>query len=490
MAKLERTGITGFNSDEDRAKFAEWIMGYADDPYGWVCACYPWEEKDTPLEQYSGPDAWQREVLNLIGDQLQAGKKNIRITVSSGHGVGKTALFAWICHWYISTHPNPQLVVTANTKVQLTTKTWRELAKWKNLAVNGFMFHWSATSYRLIGREDTWYASAIPWSAHNPDAFQGTHETNVMMVYDEASGIDDPIWTASEGAFTSHGGIWLTFGNCTRNSGRFYENTFGRGRKRWDRVVVDARTALMRSDELIKQWIEDWGIDSDFVRVRVLGLPPKQGDLQLISTSVVQAAVERDINDNDISDRDPLIMSLDVARQGADSSKLILRRGRKMHEKIFTWNVRDTTVLAMEVSKIIQEYYPDMIFVDGVGIGAGVVDMLRRFGHDNIIEVQAGSRPSNTNMYWNKRIEMWDRCRVWLETADIPDDVQLQVDLTTPEYSFEQKSDRMKLESKEDMRARGCASPDTGDALAQSFYHLVPSKTQFVSETSYEPEVC
>jgi hypothetical protein len=488
MPKLEQK-VTGFTSEEDKIKFAEWIMSYENDPYGWVLACYPWEEEGTPLEHYSGPDYWQKEVLCKIRDKLQAGEKNVRITVSSGHGVGKTALFAWICHWYISTHPNPQLVVTANTKVQLTTKTWRELAKWKNLAVNGFMFHWSATSYRLIGREDTWYASAIPWSAHNPDAFQGTHETNVMMVYDEASGIDDPIWVASEGAFTSHGGIWLTFGNCTRNSGRFYENTFGRSRHRWDRVIVDARTALMRSDELIDQWIEDWGIDSDFVRVRVLGLPPKQGDLQLIATDVVSRAVAREIHDHEISDRVPKVMAVDVARQGADSSKVVIRRGRKMSEKIWTFNERDTTMLSQYVSKIISDNYPDLVFVDGVGIGAGVVDMLRRMGHDNIIEVQAGSTPSDQKLYWNKRIEMWDRMRDWLEGADIPDDPQLQVDLTTPEYSFEAKSDRMKLESKDDMRARGCASPDTGDALAMTFYHLVPSKSQFVSETSYEPEV-
>jgi len=481
--------VTGFSSEEDKEKFADWIMSYENDPYGWVLACYPWTEPGHQLEKYRGPDMWQREVLTMIGDQLQAGKKNIRITVSSGHGVGKTALFAWICHWYISTHPNPQLVVTANTKIQLTTKTWRELAKWKNMAVNGFMFTWTATSYRLIGREDTWYASAIPWSAHNPDAFQGTHETNVMMVYDEASGIDDPIWTASEGAFTSHGGIWLTFGNCTRNSGNFYENTFGRGQHRWDRVVVDARTALMRSDELIKQWIEDWGLDSDFVRVRVLGLPPNQGDLQLIPTDVVQAAVDREIDLKDISDRIPKVMAIDVARQGSDFSKIVMRKGRKMYDKIWTFKERDTTVLSLAASKIIHDNYPDMVFVDGVGIGAGVVDMLRRFGHDNVIEVQAGSKPSDERQYWNKRIEMWDRMRGWLEGADIPDDPGLRVDLVTPEYSFEQKTDRMKLESKDDMRARGCASPDTGDALAMTFYHLVPSKTQFVNETSYEPDV-
>jgi hypothetical protein len=283
-----------FASQEEAEAFAEKIMSMKDDPYLWVLWCYPWGEPGQ-LQDYDGPDKWQTRVLCGIRDDIQAGKDNIRICVSSGHGIGKTALVAWIIHWYISTHPNPQIVVTANTGTQLTTKTWRELAKWKNYAINGWMFDWSATSYRLNGQESTWFASAIKWSAHNSEAFAGTHEENVMMVFDEASGIDDIIWEVAAGAFTSHGGIWLAFGNPTRNVGRFYEAAFGRQRKRWDTYVIDARDAKMRNDELIQEWLEDWGEDSDYFRVRVRGLPPKQGPLQFISSAVVHAAVMREV---------------------------------------------------------------------------------------------------------------------------------------------------------------------------------------------------
>lgn len=481
-----------FESQEDAQAFAEKIMSMKDDPYTWVLWCYPWDEPG-PLQDYDGPDKWQTRVLCGIRDDIQAGKENIRICVSSGHGIGKTALVAWIIHWYISTHPNPQIVVTANTGTQLTTKTWRELAKWKGFAQNGFMFDWSATSYRLKGQESTWFASAIKWSAHNSEAFAGTHEENVMMVFDEASGIDDIIWEVAAGAFTSHGGIWLAFGNPTRNVGRFYEAAFGRQRKRWDTYVIDARDAKMRNDQLIQEWLEDWGEDSDYFRVRVRGLPPKQGPLQFISSAVAHAAVMREVPAEALSDRLPRLMALDVARQGDDQSALVMRQGRKLLELadgdyIKRYKERDITQLCLRVNQVIAENYPDIVFVDGTGIGAGAVDYLRAMGHDNIVEVHGGEAPSDNKVFLNKRIEMWDRMRRWLEGADIPDDAQLLIDLTTPEFAFEQRSQKMRLESKEDMKKRGADSPDSGDALAMTFYHNVPSKSAFVRDSSYEPE--
>lgn len=482
-----------FATAEEAEIFAEWIMSFHDDPYDWVLACYPWGEEGTALAKYDGPDEWQTEVLVGLRDQIRAGVKNIRIAVSSGHGIGKTALVSWIIHWYISTHPTPQIVVTANTGVQLTTKTWRELAKWKQHAINGFMFDWSATSYRYIGMEALWSANAIKWSAHNSEAFAGTHEENVLMVFDEASGIADVIWEVAAGAFTSHGGLWLAFGNPTKNSGRFYESTFGRQRKRWTTFVIDARKARMRNDELIKEWIEDWGEDSDYVRVRVRGLPPKQGPLQFISSEVVQAAVERVIDPASISNRLPKLMGFDVARQGDDSSVVVLRHGRKLltfesGEDIVRYRIPNITKLCLHVSQLIVENRPDIVFVDGTGLGAGAVDYLRSLGHDNIVEVHGGEDATDKKVFLNKRMEMWDRMRQWLDGADIPDDAQLNIDLTTPEKDFQEKTQKMKLESKEDMKKRGADSPDSADAIALTFYHRVPSKTQNTMEGSHEPE--
>jgi hypothetical protein len=481
-----------FENEEVATAYAEWIMSFHDDPYEFVLAIYPWGEPG-PLEEYDGPDDWQTKVLKGLGQDIQSGKDNIRICVSSGHGIGKTALVAWIIHWFMSTHPHPQCVVTANTGTQLTTKTWRELKVWQNRAENGFMFEWSATSYKYRAAPETWFAIATKWSAHNSEAFAGTHERYVMMVFDEASGIDDIIWEVAAGAFTSHGGIWLAFGNPTRNVGRFYEAAFGRQRKRWDTYIIDSRNAKMRNDSLIEEWREDWGEDSDYFRVRVRGLPPKQGPLQFISSAITHQAVQRHIEQAAISDRIPRLMGFDVARQGDDMSCVLMRQGRKIIEMadgdyIKRFQIRDITALCNHVSQLIAENYPDIVFVDGTGIGAGAVDYLRMLGHDNVVEVHGGEEAMDKKVFMNKRIEMWDRMRQWLDGADIPDDSQLIIDLTTPEFAFQDKTQKMKLESKEDMKKRGADSPDSGDALALTFYHKVPIKSQFVSDSSYEPE--
>ena len=490
---MSRPPVLCIETEEDAQQYIEWVLPFQYDPYAWVLSIYPWGEEGKDLEEYDGPDEWQTDVLCSIRDQKLAGVENIREAVSSGHGVGKTALAAWLIHWHISTHPYPQIVVTANTKTQLTTKTWRELKRWQNRAINGSLFDWSATSYRYKQEPETWFASAIPWSASNSEAFAGTHERHVMMMFDEASGIDDIIWEVAAGAFTSHGGLWVVFGNPTKNTGRFFEATFGRHRKRWNTKVVDARKAKMRNDTLIREWAEDWGEDSDYFRVRVLGLPPKHGPLQFISSAVVFKAMERKIKTNEISERLPRIMGVDVARQGDDSSCCVMRHGRKLvgfhdGDRVKRYRIRDITKLSEHVSDLITMNYPDIVCVDGVGLGAGVIDTLRALGHDNIVEVHGGQEPTDKKVYLNKRCEMWDRMRRWLEGADIPDDALLETDLTTPEFDFESKTHRMKIESKEDMKKRGCDSPDSADAISLTFYHLAPTKNMMASEGSYEPD--
>jgi hypothetical protein len=68
---------------------------------------------------------------------------------------------------------------------------------------------------------------------------------------------------------------------------------------------------------------------------------------------------------------------------------------------------------------------------------------------------------------------MWWNMKTWLMSgAAIPDIVDLKQDLAAPTYKFT-SSDKMQLESKDDMKSRGLPSPDLGDALALTFAHQV-----------------
>lgn len=452
----------------------------ATDPLLFVTAVYPWGKEGTSLQDQEGPDEWQQDVLDQIARGSLTMNEAVQIAVSSGHGIGKTALVAWIIHWFMSTRPHPQIVVTANTQNQLNGKTWRELAKWHKLASNKHWFTWTATKFFHKKHPETWFAQAVPWSENNSEAFAGTHEEHVLVVFDEASAISDTIWEVAEGAMTTPGAMWIAFGNPTRNTGRFRE-CFGKFAHRWETRKVDSRTAKMTNKKQLAQWESDYGEDSDFFRIRVRGEFPRAGDRQFISTSVCFEAVSRYADESNAVN--PLVMGVDCARYGDDQSVIILRRGRKV-ESIRRFRNLDTMQLAAVAAGMINAHRPDTTFVDGGGLGAGVVDRLKQMGHP-VIDVIAAAAPDeeNKDTCLNKRAEMWLRMKDWLETADIPHDQELIDELCSVEY-FHNGRDKLQLEKKSDMKKRGQPSPDSADALAMTFAYPVSRLGQNV--TTYE----
>jgi hypothetical protein len=454
------------------SQLADDIAQFVYDPLGFVYFAYPWGEG--LLADETGPDRWQADILNQVGDGLLSTSEALQIAVSSGHGVGKTALIGWIIDWFSSTRPHPQIVVTANTKEQLTNKTWRELAKWHKLSINRHWFTWTATKFYHVDHPETWFASAVPWSKERSEAFAGTHEKHVLVLMDEASAIEDIIWEVTEGVMTTPRAIWIAFGNSTRSSGRFRE-CFGRFKHRWITREIDSRTTKKANKAQIQKWIDDYGEDSDFVRVRVKGQAPRSGSMQLIPSDIVNNALGKHLHQK-IYEHAPRIIGVDVARFGDDQSVIINRQGL-CASGLKKFRGLDTMQLASIVAQRINEYRPHAVFVDGVGIGAGVVDRLRQLGHENIIEVQAGSAAIRRRVYANKTTETWCLLRDWLKRgAAIPDDNELRDDLTNREYGFDGK-ELYQLEKKEDMKSRGLASPDCGDALAFTFAEPVIVET-------------
>src|SRR5689334_21513625 len=216
-------------------------------PLGFVLFAFPWGKAGSLLDGESGPEPWQRDVLQRLGDglgsSLDGGGNDLeatRIAVASGHGIGKSALVAWIILWAISTCPDTRGIVTANTEAQLRTKTWPELAKWLRLAVNCHWFAYTAAALQsaLPGRARTWRVDAVIWSENNTEAIAGLHNKGrrAFAIFDEASAIPDGVWETIEGALTDARTelFWCVFGNPTRNAGRFRE-CFAGGRfaHRW-----------------------------------------------------------------------------------------------------------------------------------------------------------------------------------------------------------------------------------------------------------------
>ena len=317
----------------------------------------------------------------------------------------------------------------------------------------------------------------VPWAAHNAEAFAGLHNKGslVLLVFDEASAIADPIWETAEGALTDAGTeiVWVVFGNPTRTQGRFFE-CFNRFRKRWTTSQVDSRKVSLTDKRQLARWVADYGEDSDFVRVRVRGRFPRAGSMQFIDSERVEAAMAR-IPDPAADGHQPLVMGVDVARFGDDRSVIFLRKGRDARSyRVEKHQGLDLMTLAGRVAERAAAERVAAVFVDEGGIGAGVVDRLRQLGVPRVFGInfggaaapwdEAGARPR----YANKRAEIWGSVKDWLEKGALPDDPELGADLTGVEYGFNARGE-IQLEKKDDMKKRGLASPDIADALALTF---------------------
>jgi hypothetical protein len=448
-----------------------YLASFAHDPLGFVMALFPWGTGE--LADRYGPEPWQKGVLERIGKGLTPDQAILE-AIASGHGVGKSALVSWVILWATTTAVDTRGVVTANTETQLKTKTWAELAKWHRMFIFRDLFKLEATCLFAIetGRQKTWRVDMVPWSERNPEAFAGLHNQGrrVFMVYDEASAIPDLIFETSEGFLTDRDTerLWLICGNPTRSSGRF-RDAFDQDR--WHTTQVDAREVSFTNAEQIKQWAEAYGDDSDFFRVRVKGVFPRVGAQEFIPHYLVAEARTREAEPQRF---DPCVMGCDIARFGDDETVLVLRKGRDARS-IPATRLRgvDTMTVASRIVEIAQAYRCDAVFIDGTGVGGGVVDRCRQLRLD-VIDVQFGSRPqvidplARAEKYANKRAEMWGAMRAWLSVGAIEDASELADQLVGPTYGYNAQ-DAIQLERKDDMRRRGVASPDWADALALTF---------------------
>lgn len=470
-----------------------WDPAIADNPEAFVMFAYPWDTEGTPLVGIKGPRNWQRDELQSMADHIRSNKirmemgllpKVYQSATSSGRGVGKSALFAMLAHWMMSCHIGSTTIATANTEGQLKSKTWAELGKWLTLAINRHWFDVQAMSlkpadwFKKQVEKDLkidgiyYYAQATLWSEETPEAFAGAHNPNGMLqVFDEASGIPGAIWEVAESVYSEpvlHR-YWFTFSNPRRNTGVFYECFHPPEDKKtgieWKCRVLDSRQVEGTDVDRANGIVAKYGEDSDTARVEVKGQFPRQSEKQFISRETVDGAVARETTSDAFA---PLIMGVDPARFGNNSSVIRFRQGRNARiipqlkfERI------DNVVLAQHCADAILKYDPDAVCIDS-GAGSGVIDILKHLGY-KIFEIHFGGTPTDL-AYADIRTELWAKMRDWLSGGMIDNSQTLKDDLVAPEYGFVGKgNDKLKLESKDHMERRGVKSPDEGDALALTF---------------------
>jgi len=463
----------------DEQRLYDWMGELANDPLAFVLEAWDWGHGR--LEPYpDGPDSWQVDYLKDMRREIRQRNFNgkdpvlpIMTATATGHGVGKSALNAWIANFIMGTRPFARGIQTANTATQLETKTWPELMRWTEQCVTAHW--WKITSGRGAmkmqhrANPQTWRLDGVAWQENRAEAFAGLHAatSSPFFLCDEASATPKIILETAEGGLTDGEPFLILWGNPTQSSGYFYE-AFRKRRHRFITRKVDSRTARMTNKTLIEQWIEDYGLDSDFVKVRVRGEFPSQSATQFMPTDIVEAA-QKEQTQYEPFPEDPIIIGVDVARGGDDESVIAIRQGRSSrHIPWLTFRGLRTTQLAAHVAELAHRLRPDAICVDGSGVGGGVVDRLLQLQIPRVFEVNFGGK-SPDRKYRNMGTFMWGEARDALTAGHaLPVDDELKQQLVAREYYFDQNNAYM-LESKDDLKARGEPSPDRADAWVLTY---------------------
>ncbi len=343
------------------------------------------------------------------------------------------------------------------------------------------------------GHDKRWRADAIPWSEHNTEAFAGLHNERkrIIVVFDEASNIADLVWEVAEGALTDEDTeiIWVAFGNPTRNTGRFRE-CFRKYKHRWKAKQIDSRTVEGTNKEQLQKWVDDYGEDSDFVKVRVRGIFPDASENQFIPSGLTQPAVGRVITPAQVQHA-ATVIGVDPSHQGKDPAVIYLRQGlhcKKLREYPRT---TDDVWFAKVIADFEDQYQADAVFID-YGYGTGLKSVGDNWGRSWTL-IQFGGGTSDPEM-GNKRGEMYKSARDALKLGAQLDSQDLADELSAPEYKVRLKDSRKILQDKEEVKELLGRSPNNADAYVLTYAFPVvkkqfsaPGQQQGRVITEYDP---
>ena len=444
---------------------------------------------DAILYYHDNPVAYAEEVENYVLDDWQKEALNNLVkyrflAIRSGSGVGKTFILSLATKWFLFTRPNAKVPTTAPSGHQLFDVLWTEHYKQLDRSpILSNFFDWTHTRLSVRGHNPNWYAVArtakVKPGSDVAEGLQGFHdEANLLFILEEASGIPDAIYPAVEGALTGGGAYCIMAGNPTRKEGFFFE-IFSNPRmaKYYHTMHVSCEQDLQTVARVGQRWLdmmeERYGREHPIFKIKVLGEYPDTDEDYLIPPTYLDAM--ENTRTNEVKGF-PIEFGLDVGRKHA-ASVLCIRQGLnvlKWDERLKKGLVTDTNEIVSWVVGYIQELEPTAIKVDAVGLGAGVYDNLHNIYGKMIIPVigQSHCEEQYRDRYLNLRAQgCWELrnlvpklwCKAW------PPRVISELGNIKMKKGTLTRSDRIQIESKDDMLARALKSPDYFDAMWMAF---------------------
>jgi phage terminase large subunit len=431
------------------------------------------------IRRYNSEDGiilFAREQLNFQPDEHQekllraVARRERRISVRSGHGVGKTATLAVAIIWHALIKFPQKTVCTAPTSGQLFDALASEVKSWigKLPPTIQDLLEIKAERIELRAAPSESYVAFNTSRPEKPEAMAGVHSKNVLLIGDEASGIPEAVFEAAIGSMSGHSACTILAGNPVRTSGLFFD-THHKLRGEWFTHHISCENHPRVSDDFIKQVRDTYGEDSNAYRVRVLGEFPKADDDTVFPFELVEASLKRDVAPHQVKQ----VWGLDVARFGTDRTALARRRGNVLTQPVQTWGGLD---LMQTVGRVAAEYNalpladrPQEILVDVIGLGSGVVDRLRELGIP-VRGINVAESPALAERYRNLKAELTWKAREWFDKRDvnIAGDELLAGELVGIKYKHTSNG-KLQIETKDEYRKRTRKSPDVADAFILTF---------------------
>jgi len=413
--------------------------------------------------------SWQQEDVLLAVEEAVKGEGVGRVSVGSGHGIGKSALLSWLVIWYMMTREGAQIPCTAPTSDQIHDVLWKEIAVWINRMpewAKGTL-SWSTGYIRATESPETWFARARTARKEAPEALAGIHGDHVMFIIDEASGVPEEIFKTAEGALTGENVLVVMTSNPTRLLGYFYDSHHAE-KEHWQTFQFNSTDSPLVDSEYVERIKRKHGEESDEYRIRVLGMFPAEDAID--DKGYVPLLTERDIN---TAPSRPLVgqvwLGVDPSGEGVDTTTWVARDdfGAQVLAEEHISNpksIAQKTMTLMELMGIPQE----KVMVDNFGAGANVAQELA-MANIRCRAVNVNAPASDKERYINKRAEAFWRLREWLNNGGELVTHETWKELLTIRYR-RQLSGKIQMMSKQDMRKDGYPSPNTADALMLTFY--------------------
>lgn len=461
---------------------------------------------DVFYEDVLGVKAWAMQV-----EILKAVFEHHEVTVASCHATGKSFNAARIAATFLMTHPGSIVITTAPTWRQVKDVIWREL----NTAVGKARMPLGGRLHKVDWEFDSdWYAIGL--STTEPDKFQGYHADHVLVIVDEAAGIEEPIFEGVRAITTNENAHILYIGNPTALDGTFYSSFRNPLTKKFHISAFDTpnftQNGIHNLDDLLAiftppagvealehiatiklplpypalispRWVYErfieWGTDSPMWQARVMGEFPSQAENTLIPLNLIEQAMDPDYRREHnwpVKDGGTTEYGVDVARFGSDRTVIAPKRGDYIDD-LLTHSKLDTTATTDRIIATINPENPDVeIKVDDTGVGGGVTDQLNarkrrgnmeRGWYYRVTAINFGSSAIDPDKFFNRRAEMyWAlRDKFYAHQIALPNDWELANELASIRYSYTTKDNKIKIEGKDEVKKRVGKSPDKADAV-------------------------